>query len=221
MSERRLIIASGVVAMGLTSVATAALSRLPAGTQLPVHWNAAGEADRLADAGWALFLPVALTLIIGALLVAIPRVEPLQSRSSGSRGLLETSWIALLCAMVGAETMIAAPAFDVVLPAAMSLLMAGGLLIAIGNALPKSRPGFFIGIRTPWTLIDTDNWIATHRLGARLMVAAGAVMIVAAVIPVQPATRSALVIAALAIAVVVPVVFSYLHWRRAGRLSRD
>ena len=51
MTYRRMTIASVIVAVTLAVVAALALQRLPAGTQLPTHWNAAGEADRFADAG--------------------------------------------------------------------------------------------------------------------------------------------------------------------------
>ncbi len=51
MSFRPLIVASALVAGGMALVSAIALSRLPAGTMLPTHWNAAGQADRFAEAG--------------------------------------------------------------------------------------------------------------------------------------------------------------------------
>ena len=33
----------------------------------------------------------------------------------------------------------------------------GLLLAALGDALPKSRPGFLVGIRTPWALVHPEN----------------------------------------------------------------
>jgi uncharacterized membrane protein len=92
----------------------------------------------------------------------------------------------------------------------------GFLLIAIGNALPKSRPGFFIGIRTPWSLIDEDNWVATHRVGSRTMIAAGATIALGAALPLSPTAHYLVFWAAVATAVLPPVLYSYLHWRRAG-----
>ncbi len=96
----------------------------------------------------------------------------------------------------------------------MPLVATGLLLIVLGNALPKSRPGYFVGIRTPWTLSDPDNWVATHRLGARTMIAGGAIVVAAALLPIAPAMRAACVVVALILAVVPPIVFSFAYWQR-------
>ena len=114
------------------------------------------------------------------------------------------------------ELFVAAPAFGISLPASVPLVGVGFLLISIGNALPKSRPGFFIGIRTPWSLIDEDNWVATHRVGSRTMIAAGATIALGAVLPLAPTAHYRVFWAAVATAVLPPVLYSYLHWRRAG-----
>lgn len=215
MTQRRMAIAAGAVALALAMLAFLAWQRLPAGTQLPTHWNAAGEADRFADAGTALFLPVLLTVGLSALFLALPRLEPLQRRLERSAALLHTAWAALLAFLALMEVVVAAPAFGLHLPATTMLAALGVLLIVIGNMLPKSRPGFFVGIRTPWAILDEDNWIATHRLGAWTMIAGGLLTVVAALLPVRAETRMALVIAAMVIAVVPPVAYSFLHWRRA------
>ena len=213
MSYRGMTIASAVTAFALAAIATVALSRLPAGTHLPIHWNAAGEADRFAEAGTALFLPVFLTIAVSLAMAAAPRIEPLQDRMANSAPLLRTAWGGLLALMALIEAVVAAPAFGYTLPAAMPLVGTGVLIAVIGNALPKSRPGFFVGIRTPWTLTDPENWIATHRLGARTMVAGGAILVAGALLPIAPDARSVLTIVAIATAIVPPVAFSWRYWR--------
>lgn len=218
MSHRSMTLASVATTILLAIVAAVALSRLPAGTRLPTHWNAAGEADGLADAGTALFLPVVLTVAVSAMMWALPRIEPLQDRMANSASLLLATWGGLLAMMVLVEALIAAPAFGFALPPTMALAGAGLLFVVIGNALPKSRPGFFVGIRTPWTLTDPENWIATHRLGARTMVAGGAMLVAGALLPIDPAVRAGWTMAAIGVAVVPPIVYSWWFWRtrRAG-----
>lgn len=215
MSYRRMIWASAVVAAGMAGVAAVALGRLPAGTQLPTHWNAAGEGDRLADASTALFMPVLLTIALAAVFAAVPRLEPVQHRLDRSAPLLTTAWGALLGVMAVVEALVAAPAWGLHLPGTLGMAAAGLMLIAVGNQLPKSRPGFFVGIRTPWAIMDQDNWIATHRLGAWTFMTGGALIVGAAVLPLPAQVRTALVIAALVVATVPPVLYSFLHWRRS------
>jgi uncharacterized membrane protein len=116
--------------------------------------------------------------------------------------------------MVGTQLMIAGPALGWDLGVSFLYLVLGLLFAALGNVLPKSRPGFFVGIRTPWTITSTDNWIATHRLGGKLMVLAGLIVVLAALVPLADTTRLAILLVALLGAALVPIVYSYLLWQR-------
>lgn len=94
-------------------------------------------------------------------------------------------------------------------------------LVLIGNQLGKSRSMYLIGVRTPWTLASEEVWIRTHRLAGRLMVGGGLAFVVAAFLPLSPQMLQALLFGVIAVAVGVPVVYSYLLWRRerAGQPS--
>lgn len=214
MSNRAMIGASVLVVATMAAIAAVALARLPAGATLPVHWNAAGEADGFAGAGSALFMPVALAAGLSALLAAIPRLEPMQEKLEGSAPLLRASWAGMLFVLALVELMVAGPAFGLQIPASALLVGVGLLLVLVGNALPQSRPGFFVGIRTPWTITDPDNWIATHRYASWFFIGAGALIVAVGVLPIDAEARSGLVIAALLVATVTPVLYSYLRWRR-------
>lgn len=214
MTYRRITLGSMAVVAGMALVATLAVQRLPAGTQLPVHWNAAGQADGFAAAPHALFMPVVIAGVVNVLLAILPRIEPMQHRLERSAPLYRTAWAGVLAMMALVEGVIAAPAFGLWLPATLPLAAGGVVLIVIGNMLPKSRPGFFVGIRTPWTLTDPDNWVATHRFGARTMILGGAMMIGAALLPIEPAMRQALTLSGIAVAILPPIVFSWWFWHR-------
>jgi uncharacterized membrane protein len=219
MTYRRMTIASIVTVGVLAGIGTVALQRLPAGTQLPVHWNAAGQADGFADASRALYMPAVLAAVLSVVFAILPSIEPLQQRLGASAPLYRTAWGGLLGMLLLTEVVIAAPALGFWLPATLHLAASGVLLIAIGNVLPKSRPGFFVGIRTPWTLTDPENWIATHRLGARTMILGGATIVGAALLPIGPGERQALVLGGIAIAVIPPLIFSWWFWRRRAARS--
>lgn len=216
MHDRKLVGASVLTAAALATVAVAADRRLPAAMRLPTHWGPDGLPDRFADAGTALAMPVLLTILIALVMAALPRIEPLQPGLDRSATLFRTVWLTLLAFMALIEAVVAAPAFGLELPATTVLAGAGLLIAAIGNVLPKSRPNFVIGIRTPWTIADPDNWIATHRLGGRVMTAAGIAVVALALLPLPADTRAALLIAALAATVVAPVTYSFLLWRRTA-----
>ena len=213
MSFRPLIVASAMVASGMALVSAIALTRLPPGTMLPTHWNAAGQADGFAEAGYALFLPVVMTVTVSAMMTALPRIEPLQTNLEGSAPLFRAAWAGILALFVGVEAMVAGPAFGWTPPGSLMLVGLGFFLIAIGNTLPKSRPGFFVGIRTPWAIMDTDNWIATHRFGGWLFAGTGLGIVIVALLPMSAEQRGAIVTTALLSAALTPVAFSYFRWR--------
>ncbi len=52
----------------------------------------------------------------------------------------------------------------------------GLLLVVIGNYLPKVSQNYFVGIKLPWTFEDEENWNKTHRLGGRVWVVGGILM---------------------------------------------
>jgi uncharacterized membrane protein len=216
MTYRRMTWAAAAVTAALAGVALLALGRFPAGVALPTHWDAAGRPDRFAGAATALFLPVLLSAGLSALFLVLPRLEPLQPRLARSTAVLTTAWAGLLALMALVEALIAGPAFGLHVPATWVVAASGALMIAIGNVLPKSRPGFFVGIRTPWAILDEDNWIATHRLGAWTFIAGGAMLMVAGLAPLPIAARQPLAVAAAVVAAVPPIVWSWWLWRRGA-----
>jgi uncharacterized membrane protein len=51
------------------------------------------------------------------------------------------------------------------------------LFVVMGNYLTNLRLNYFAGIRTPWTLDNPETWRATHRIGGRIMVFGGLLVI--------------------------------------------
>ena len=91
--------------------------------------------------------------------------------------------------------------------AAMAVLM---------PVLPRARPNWMFGIRTPWTLSNERVWERTHRFGGYLMFAAGVVVLVGALI-VQGAASSWLIIASVLATSIGSMAYSYVAWRQENR----
>lgn len=216
MKTRGLFIGSLAVTAAMSAFALATAARLPAGQLLPVHWNLAGEADGFAPALPALLWPPCLVLVLSLLFSAIPRLEPLQDKLEKSSTVLRATWIGMLVLLVTVQLAIGGPAWGLAVSAKVVLVAVGGLFLLLGNVLPKSRPGFFVGIRTPWTLVSEDNWIATHRLGGKLMMLAGLAFVAVGVLPLAGPVEKAVLLGASGVAAVVPVVYSWWLWR-SGR----
>jgi uncharacterized membrane protein len=91
----------------------------------------------------------------------------------------------------------------------------GALFIVMGNYFGKIRKNFFLGIRTPWTLASDEVWARTHRLAGRLFVLLGIFML-AGILVTLP---SWLWVGMIGVIVLVPVVYSYLAYRRLRGLG--
>jgi uncharacterized membrane protein len=87
----------------------------------------------------------------------------------------------------------------------------GLLFVVIGNFMGKFTRNFFVGIRTPWTLASDEVWLRTHRLGGKLFVAGGLVVLGAGLLGVRSLVPFMLLPIVLAL---VPAVYSYVLYRR-------
>ena len=214
MKTRSLLLLNLLTVALMVGFAFWAAGQVPEGTELPTHWNAAGEIDDTMPALQALLLPAGLTLAIGVLFAIIPAIEPLQNKLEGSAPLLRATWLGTLGLMIVLQGIVAAPVLGFA-PGPGAIIVAVGILfLVIGNMLPKSRPSFFVGIRTPWTITNADNWVATHRLGGKLFLGAGVVMVLAGLIDMPNELRMMLVLGSTMAAALVPVAHSWYFWNR-------
>lgn len=95
----------------------------------------------------------------------------------------------------------------------LTFLMIGVLFVAIGNYLPKCKQNYTIGIKVPWVYTSEENWNRTHRLGGKLWVIGGLLLLLSIFIPGEGVKEVVIVTVILAM-VVIPVVYSYLFYRK-------
>jgi uncharacterized membrane protein len=84
------------------------------------------------------------------------------------------------------------------------------LFALLGNLMGKVRRNFYVGIRTPWTLANERVWNATHRFGARTMVAGG----LAGLILTTVGFYGWPVLAVLLLGALAPVVYSLVVYKQ-------
>jgi len=202
------------LALFILTVITAAagLVLVPAGTRLPVHWGPSGAADAFASREVALAMPVAIMLGLWAIVIAVerfaPRVQVERSRAMNGAALTMLSAIFLCIAVVTVLTGMGV-AVDMVRALAIGV---GLLLVVLGNAMPKSQPNSFAGIRTRATLADPAIWQKTHRLTGLLTMIGGAILVVAALL--LPVT---VLIWVLLACVIVPIATGVIYSHRLAR----
>ena len=89
------------------------------------------------------------------------------------------------------------------------ILFMGTLFVVMGNYLPKCKQSYTMGIKLPWTLNSEENWNRTHRLGGKVWVAAGMIMMLTSFFE-SPFIMLAVVL----VAVIVPTVYSYILYKK-------
>lgn len=171
-----------VMATAAILFTVAVYSQLP--EQMPAHWNLRAEVDGWSSRTRGAFLLPAMAVGIWLLLRYLPKIDPRRQNYERFRETYDfvantiVSFLSLLhVVVVGAA---------LGWPIDPGRVVAGGvgvLFIIIGNLLPRARPTWFFGIRTPWTLSNDRVWERTHRVGGYLFVLAGVVFLVAAVLP--------------------------------------
>lgn len=168
--------------IALVAAFAAGLVLVPAGTMLPVHWGVSGEADGFLPREWALLIPLLMVALVWTIFYVVGRVAKPSDAAAGrySAGVAITALTGLALVLEAATVLIGlGVALNMVQVLGLAL---GVLLVVLGNAMPKSQPNSFAGLRMPTTLNDPANWQATHRLTGLLCIIAGLVLIVAALL---------------------------------------
>ncbi len=214
---RRVIVGTGAL-LGAWIFSLASYSRLP--NDVITRWNLEFEpAHRLNKDIGAVLIP-SLLLLLPVLPGLLARIDPRRDSYERHRATYWLIWnvVMVMIAALQALTIALSLGWNVD-PAAAFALVVGVMLLVTGNFLTRLRPNWFLGIRTPWTLSSDEVWRRTHRVGARGMMLGGLVLAVGGFFGSE-ALRSASWIVALVLAIIGPVVYSFLEWWRLERRSR-
>lgn len=198
--------------LALSFVASAATyASLP--EVIPSHWNIRGEVDgTMPRALGAFFVPV-LASAVYALLLALPRIDPLRRNysafSEGYRSLV----LGIVAFLVYLHAFTLAWALGYELPVSSVMAIGfGALFILLGRILQRTEPTWFVGIRTPWTLSNADVWHETHRFGARAFTILGALVLLSAILP--PTWTFIVTIGGAVSVALATTIYSYVSYRR-------
>jgi uncharacterized membrane protein len=193
----------------------AVYGRLP--EQVPIHWNMAGEVDGYGSRLQGALLLPAVILFIAVLVPVAPRIDPRGAAYEKFRPTYHLVMNAVLTFMLGVHLLVLATSLGVELPVARLIPFGVGALIALlGNVLPRARSTWLFGIRTPWTLSSERVWERTHRVGGYLMVVAGVIVMLAALVA-PPTVVPGILIAAVGGASFGAMGYSFVAWRQDGR----
>lgn len=179
--------------------------------RVPIHWNIRGEVDGWGPKETALFLMPCCMLVIFLLMLALPLASPRGYDIEAFRPTFNYV-MTLVTGLEGYLHVVIVqgalhPHLDVGRWINIGIFLLFGLM---GNVLGRVKRNFWMGIRTPWTIASEAVWVATHRFGARVMVAASVIGILA-IFAGMPAQWTFVILIAAAF---LPVGYSYFAYQR-------
>jgi uncharacterized membrane protein len=200
-----------VAAAAIASLAV--FSRLP--ETIPTHWGSEGEVNATSPRLWGAFVIPVVLLFVALIMRALPLIDPRRENYPKFTGAFDAIFLSVMLLLLLMHVAMLAAGLGY--PVAMERLApigVGGLLIVLGNLMPRARPNWFIGVRTPWTLSSDTVWYKTNRLAGYVMVIAGLAVFILGLTAARLAVSwMAPVIGAAALGL---VVYSYVEWRREG-----
>jgi uncharacterized membrane protein len=205
-----LIVLAAVVASAV------AYPNLP--TTIPTHWDMLGRPNGWSSRVWGGWVMPIVLLATYALMRALPAIDPRGSNYAKFGGAFEGIIVSIMLFMLGMHIIILRAALGY--PVAVQRVVPVGigvLFVVIGNLLPRARPNWFVGIRTPWTLSSDRVWEKTHRVGGHVFVAGG-ILIVLGALAMQQWAHIVLIAVILACTATV-LIYSYLEWKREQSLA--
>lgn len=152
--------------------------------QIATHWDGSGQVNGYMNKFWGIFLTPLISIGLLLIFIAIPKIDPLKSNIKKFKKYYDSFVIIMMLFMlyIYAATIIYNLGYQInitkiIIPAI------GLLFIYIGSIMKELRKNWFIGIRTPWTLSNDKVWTKTHKLGGKLFIISGLIILTGILLP--------------------------------------
>jgi len=189
-------------------------NRLP--ETMATHWGVNGEADSFSGRAASVFVPSFVILLIHWACIFFSAKDP-KNRGQNRKVFGLVIWITPVVSLA-VNGMMYASAFGWEMnPGFAAALLLGVMFVLIGNYMPKCSRNSTIGIKVRWTLMNDENWNVTHRFAGKVWVAGGVILMLCAFLPEKAVMYA--VFASILVMVPVPVVYSYLYYRKQLRMG--
>ncbi len=144
---------------------------------IPTHFDASGNPDDYGSKFVLLLFPIAALLTY----VGIPlifRIDPYADEIEPRKFALLVVRDIMVIFFSAVSVIAVMGAFTGRIPPNLIAVLVSALFVVMGNYLPRLPRNWFVGIRTPWTLVDERVWRRTHRVFGVSFFLLGIVMLV-------------------------------------------
>lgn len=181
--------------------------------QVPMHWGISGEVEYSAK--WQVWIMFSLGPILTILFDVLPKIDPKRKNYEKFGQYYDLFIIVMLVFLMIMDGIMLLESF---LPGTISVgkvvfILIGILFAILGNILPKIKTNFYMGIRTPWALTNSDVWNKTQRLAGKMMFVVGLISIVSGML-LSEFVCFVIMMISVACMTIVPLVMSYVWYRK-------
>ncbi|RKF45648.1 hypothetical protein BCY92_13970 [Bacillus wiedmannii] len=181
--------------------------------EVPSHINVSGKVDGYMSKVGMMVLDITIMFFIYVLAIFLPKLDPKYANYGKFSKAYTMMNGAILLFLFANNMMALANALGYNIPIGIVMnIMIGILFIVLGNYMQQCKPNFFMGIKTPWTLSSEEVWRKTHRLGSKIMMIGGIVIMISAFLPGMWKMISLLSV--VVILVVGTMVYSYVAYKK-------
>ena len=180
---------------------------------VPTHWGISGQANSFGPKWVGAFVIPIIIFILYFIFSLLPKIDPKHGNYEDFKqayNAFKTAIMAVLFAIyliTSLNIIGVAVSVSLWVPALIGLFM-----VIIGKYLGQVKSNYLVGIRTPWTLNNEDNWNKTHSFGVKVFVVGGLLLSVDGLLP--NVWRMPLFLTTIIIIVLVPIVYSYVLYRK-------
>ena len=185
---------------------------------IPTHFGPSGEPDAWGTEYSILMYP-AVVILITVLAIPLMKVDPKLENYERFEKYYYNFFFAFSLFFLVVEVANIAIALGAAINVGSVICFAMGVfMFFIGNLMPKIKQNFSFGIKAPWTLADEEVWFKTHRLGGKVFVLGGLLMMIGAFIP--GAGKIWLLLAAIIVMAIIPLAYSGIIYLKKNK-SQD
>lgn len=185
--------------------------------RVPSHWGFSGQANGYTTKGIGLFLPPFINIGVAALLLWLSKIDPKAYKMNLPSAVVKPFRLAItaLVSFLLCLSVFTAHSTSLNISSPINIAVAIFILF-MGNYLPRLKPNYFIGVRTPWTLESPDNWRLTHIFASRLWVIASIIYIILNFLLTED-FREYMFMVYIGVIIVPPFVYSYVIFHKSKR----
>ncbi|NMA91070.1 MAG: SdpI family protein [Amphibacillus sp.] len=181
--------------------------------QVPMQWGADGSVNWTASKFVALLVNNGMYILLYLLLMFSPKIDPKKNNYKQFSRSYEIMVYAILGLFLIINVVVLFKSLGYPLEINFFIPFLIGLLLMIfGNYMQTIKPNWFIGIRTPWTLDNETVWRKTHRLGGKIFIILGLILMI------TPFLSDQYVLPVILISVIVgsliPMIYSFYLYRK-------